>query len=85
MLSTRGPHVSGDKVSRMSLRYFAGYSLHFLARLLEKGLAQMWRVVSLPRQFALIIWTPSEIDRYARDEWNGWPTVQGYEIGRAHV
>jgi len=60
----------------MSFRYFAGYSLLFLARLLGKGLAQMRRVISLPQQFALIIWTPSEIDRYSRDDWNGWPTVQ---------
>src|SRR3989442_857094 len=62
----------------MSLRYFAGYSLHFLAGLLEKGPAKIWRVASLPRQFALIIWTPSEIARYSRADWNGWPTVQGY-------
>jgi len=62
----------------MSFRYVAGYSLLFLARLLGKGLAQMRRVISLPQQFALIIWTPSEIERYSRDDWNDWPTIQGY-------
>ena len=65
-------------MSRTSLRYVAGYSLVLLARLLEKGLQQMWRVVSLPEQFALIIWTPREIDRYSMDDWNGWPVVQNY-------
>src|SRR5712691_9343149 len=62
----------------MSLRYFAGYSLLFLARLLRKVPEQMWRVVSLPEQFAVIVWTPSDIDRYSRDDWNSWPSVRGY-------
>ena len=65
-------------MSRISLRYFAGYSLLILSRLLGKVLEQMWRVVSLPQQFALIIWTPSEIDRYSRDDWNSLPSVRDY-------
>lgn len=62
----------------MSLRYFAGYSLLFLARLLVKVLEEMRRVVPLLEQFALIIWTSREIDRYSRDDWNNWPSVRGY-------
>jgi SAM-dependent methyltransferase len=65
-------------MSRISLRYFAGYSLLFLSRLLEKGLEEMWRVVSIPQQFALIIWTPREIERHARADWNSWPSVLRY-------
>src|SRR3989442_842737 len=62
----------------MSLRYFVGYSLLFLARLLRKVFAQVSRAVSLLEQFALIVWTSSEIDRYSRDDWNSWASVQGY-------
>ena len=65
-------------VSGMSLRYFVGYSLLFLARLLRKVFAQVSRAVSLLEQFALIVWTSSEIDRYSRDDWNSWLSVQGY-------
>src|SRR5438552_15730573 len=60
----------------MSLRYFAGYSFVLLARLLRKVLESMWRVVSLPVQFALIVWTPREIDRHSRTDWNSWPMVR---------
>jgi SAM-dependent methyltransferase len=62
----------------MSLRYIAGYSLLFLARLLRKVHELMWRVASLPGQFALIIWTPKEIDRYSRADWNSRPVVRTY-------
>jgi len=54
----------------MSLRYFVGYSFVLLSRLLRRVLGLMWRVVSLPEQFALIVWTPREIDRYSRTDWN---------------
>jgi SAM-dependent methyltransferase len=62
----------------MSFRYFAGYSLLLLTRLLGTVLEEVWRVASLPQQFAAIIWTSSEIARYSRDEWNSWPSVRGY-------
>ena len=62
----------------MSLRYFAGYSLLFLAHLLRKVFEQVWRVASLTEQFALIICTPSEIARYSRDVWNSWLFVRSY-------
>ena len=62
----------------MSLRYFVGYSFLFLARLLKKVYAQVWRVIALPEQVALILWTPSEIARHSRDDWNSWVSVQGY-------
>ena len=60
----------------MSLRYFAGYSFVLLARLLRKFLGLMWSVVSLSEQCALIIWTPREIDRHSRTEWNSGPMVR---------
>jgi SAM-dependent methyltransferase len=62
----------------MSLRYIAGYSLVFLAPLTRKVFELMGRVVSLPGQFALIIWTPKEIDRYSRADWNSRPVVRTY-------
>src|SRR5438445_10623661 len=62
----------------MSLRYIAGYSLLFLTRVLTKILQQMWRVASLPERFVPIIWTPREIDRYSRADWNSWPVVRPY-------
>jgi SAM-dependent methyltransferase len=60
------------------LRYFAGYGLVFLSRLSRKVLTRMWRVASLPEEFALIVWTPREIDRYLRAGWNSWPVVRDY-------
>src|SRR5207245_4084118 len=60
----------------MSLRYFAGYSFVLLARLFRKILGLMWSVVSLSEQCALIIWTPREIDRHSRTEWNSGPMVR---------
>jgi SAM-dependent methyltransferase len=62
----------------MSLRYVAAYSLLFLSRLLEKGLAVMWRVVSIPQQFTLIVWTSTDIARHSRADWNSWPVVRNY-------
>jgi SAM-dependent methyltransferase len=62
----------------MSLRYYAGYSLIFLSLLLRKILEPMFRAVSLPERFAPIIWTPQEIDRYARTDWNSLPSVRAY-------
>ncbi|HEY3117717.1 MAG TPA: methyltransferase domain-containing protein, partial [Chloroflexota bacterium] len=62
----------------MSLRYFVGYSFLFLARLLRKVFTQVWCVVALPEQVALILWTPSDIARYSRDDWNSWVSVQDY-------
>src|SRR5260370_39155573 len=71
-------HARQRIMSRTSLRYCAGYSLVILTRLLRKVLEPMWHVASLPEQFSLIIWTPSEIDRFARTDWNGRTTVQAY-------
>ena len=62
----------------MSLRYYAGCGLLLLTRLSWKVLEQMRRVVSLSEQFALIVWTTSEIDRYSRNQWNSWPSVRNY-------
>src|SRR5438093_6716085 len=62
----------------MSLRYFVGYSFILLSRLLRKVLESTWRVVSLPEQCALLIWTPREIDRHSRTDWNSWPTVRDH-------
>jgi SAM-dependent methyltransferase len=65
-------------MSRISLRYFAGYSFLIPVCILTKVLEQMWRVVSIPQQFALILWTPREIDRFARSDWNSLLSVRGY-------
>src|SRR5207245_5125833 len=69
-------HWRSRFLTRMSLRYFAGYSFVLLARLLRKFLGLMWSVVSLSEQFALIIWTPREIDRQSRTDWNSRPMVR---------
>jgi len=63
---------------RISLRYYVGRSLVALSRLLRRVLDQIRRVVALPEQFALIIWTSSEIDRFARAGWNSCPVVRHY-------
>ena len=62
----------------MSLRYFAGFSVVFLARLLFKIFETVLRVVSLSPQFAVIIWTRSEINRYAKNDWNSWPVIRNF-------
>jgi len=62
--------VSGDKVSRMSLRYIAGYSLLLFSSLVRRVLQQINGLVSLTEQFAVIVWTPREIERYSRTDWN---------------
>lgn len=62
----------------MSVRYLAGYSLVLLTRLLRRVLLVMLRVASLPERFALIVWTPREIDRYSSAEWNTWDAVREY-------
>src|SRR2546428_10294137 len=67
-------------VSRISLRYAVGYSLVVLSRLLQSILAQIRRVVDLPEQFALIIWTPSEIVRSSRATWDSCWYVRGYAL-----
>ena len=65
-------------MSRVSLRYALGYSLVVLSRLLRKVFDQIRRVVALPEQCALIIWTPSEIARCSRGVWDSASYVQGY-------
>jgi SAM-dependent methyltransferase len=62
----------------MSLRYVVGYSFVVLARLLRRVFAQASRVVALPEHVALILWTPSEIARYARNDWNSRASVRSY-------
>lgn len=65
-------------MSRISLRYYAGYSLVLASRLFRSILAKLYRVASLPEQFSVMVWTPQEIDRYARADWNSWPAVRNY-------
>ena len=57
-------------MSRFSLRYYAGYGLVLSSRLFRSILAKLLRVASLPERCSLIVWTPQEIDRYARAYWD---------------
>jgi SAM-dependent methyltransferase len=65
-------------VNRISLRYAVGYGLVVLSRLLRKVFDQIRRVVALPEQCALIIWTPSESARSSRAVWDSASYVRGY-------
>ena len=65
-------------MNRISLRYAVGYSLVVLSRLLRKVFDQIRRVVAMPEQVALIIWTTSEIARSSRGVWDSAAYVRGY-------
>lgn len=65
-------------MNRVSLRYTLGYSLVVLSRLLRTIFEQIRRVVALPEQCALIVWTPSEIARSSRAVWDSASYVRGY-------
>src|SRR5437867_9138841 len=65
-------------MSRIALRYYAGLSLVLLSRLVRRVLQPIWWLASFPERFAVIIWTTQEIDRYARADWNSWPSVRSY-------
>jgi SAM-dependent methyltransferase len=73
-------------MSRIPLRYYVGYSLVLVSRLFFSVLENLFHsvpeklfwVASLPQRFSVIIWTPREIDRYSRTEWNGWQQVWHY-------
>ncbi|SRR5712692_515895 len=65
-------------MSPPSLWYYTGYSLILASRLFKSVLDRLYWVASLPEKFTVIVWTPQEIDRYARAYWNSWPSVQGY-------
>jgi SAM-dependent methyltransferase len=63
----------------MSLRYIIGYSLLLFPRLVSRVLNPIWRLISLPEQFAVIVWTPKEIDQYSRfSYWNDMDRVLEY-------
>lgn len=70
--------MSGDKVSQMSLRYIAGYSFLLFSSLVRRVLNQFYLLVSLTEQFAVIVWTPREIERYSRTDWNSREQVRNY-------
>jgi len=65
-------------IRRISLRYYAGYWLVCASRLFKSVLNKLFWVASLPERFSVIVWTPQEIDRYARADWNSWPSVRSY-------
>src|SRR5437867_9721583 len=65
-------------MSWIPLRYYAGYSLLLASRLFESVLNKLYWSASLPEKFSVIVWTPSEIDRYARADWNRRPAVRNY-------
>ena len=62
----------------MSFRYVAGYSLVLLSRVLRAALLKAFALASLAEKFAVIVWTPREIDRYAITDWDNRSTVQTY-------
>src|SRR3989442_10941970 len=75
-MTSNAHHWRSRFLTRMSLRYSTVYSFILLTRLLREILGLMWRVVSLPEQFAIIVWTPREIDRYSRTDWNSRTMVR---------
>ena len=62
----------------MSLRYWAGSCLLLLTRASRRVLRPLTRLASLPERFAVIVWTPVEIDRYSRAGWDSWEEVGRY-------
>jgi SAM-dependent methyltransferase len=64
----------------MSLRYYAGYSLVLVSRLFRSVLAKLFWIASFPERVSVIVWTPREIDRYARADWNSWEQVRNYAM-----
>lgn len=60
------------------LRYYVGYSLVLASRLLWSVFDKLFWVALLPQRFSVIVWTPKEIDRYARTDWNSWKQVRNY-------
>jgi SAM-dependent methyltransferase len=62
----------------MSLRYYAGNSLVFASRLFTWILTKLCWVAMLLERFPVIVWTPREIDRYARADWNSREQVRNY-------
>jgi len=62
----------------ISLRYFLGWSLVSLSRLLRRVVGILSDVAALPEQLAVVVWTPREIDRYSRGVWNRRDSVRRY-------
>ena len=62
----------------MSSRYMAGYSLIRLSALLMRPLRFLWRMASIPKKMAVIVWTPEEMDQYSKANWNSWQEVEEY-------
>ena len=65
-------------MSRIFLRYYAGYSLVLATRLLLTVLDKLLWIAMLPEKCSAIVWTPREIDWYAGADWNSWPSVQSF-------
>ena len=61
-----------------SLRYCAGYSLVLVSRLLKSIFRKLLWIAYLPERFSLIVWTPREIEMYARADWNSRSAVENY-------
>ncbi len=62
----------------MSFRYVAGYSLVLLSRVVKAALLKAFELASVPEKFTVIVWTPRDIDRYAKGDWDSRSTVQTY-------
>lgn len=62
----------------MSFRYVAGYGLVLLSRVLKAVVLKALDLATLPEKFTVIVWTPRDIDRYAKGDWNHQSSVHFY-------
>lgn len=62
----RGNRKTDTRATAVSIRYVLGYTLICLSHLLTAIADVIRHGALLPKQFALIIWTPQELDRHAR-------------------
>src|SRR5437879_1666815 len=65
-------------MNRIHLRYYVGYSIILASRLFCSVFDKLFWVALLPQRFSVIVWTPKEIDRYARTDWNSGEQVRNY-------
>lgn len=71
----RAPRTKG---SRMSVRYVIGCAVLLMARVVLWVFHMLHQVGSFPLRLAVVLWTPREIDRYSRAEWDRREVVEQY-------
>lgn len=75
---TDGRQAPCTKGSRMSVRYVIGCAVLQMARLVLRVFHLLLRVGWFPFRLAVILWTPREIERYSRAEWDRREVVEQY-------